>query len=149
MILSRFPVLIVEDDMRMFERMQRNLHLHATNCNLPIQVHHTVSVVGAKQKVQEFKPLVVSVDMNFFMRIGDTRTREDAGLLVLSWLSRSHLQTKTLVYSGEQVATTKMKLLAARQLYPNETSLPLIFQKSHAVSDDQWSRAVLDLLMTR
>lgn len=149
MILSRFPVLIVEDDMRMFDRMQRNLHFHATNCNLPIQVHHTVSVVGAKQKAEEFKPLVVSVDMNFFMRLGDARTREDAGLLVLNWLSRSHPHTKTLVYSGEEIATTKKTLLTARQLYPNETFLPLVFQKSHAISDDQWSRTLLDLLMSR
>lgn len=149
MILSHFPVLIVEDDRYMFERMQHNLHLHATNRDLLIQVHHTVAAIGARQKVQAFKPLVVSVDMNFFMRTGDTRTREDAGLLVLSWLNRSHPHTKTLVYSGEQVATTKMKLLSAHQLYPNETSLPLIFQKSHAISDDQWSQAVLDLLMSR
>jgi hypothetical protein len=147
MIATQFPILIVEDDMKIFTRMERNLSTHATGRDINIVVHHTTSLVGAKIKTRAYRPYVISTDMTYLQHDGDKYPLNNVGLSFLAWMKRRP-PTKILIYSGEEPGNIKERLLRSR-LYPNESTLPLVLQKSYAVSDDQWSRAVLDLLMSR
>ncbi len=150
-IATSFPILVVEDDLTMWKRMERCLSSHATRRDFPVVIHHASCLVEAKQKFSAYNPFVLSVDMNFTLypkKQGDGQnTSDDMGAQFLRWVTMRK-NVKAVIYSGTEKGTVK-DLLLLSHAYDSEKTLPLILQKSYNISDDLWARSLLDLLTTR
>lgn len=140
--LIEFPLLIVEDDVDTFKKMERCLSTHATNRDINIKVHHAETLVDAKRKFMAYKPLVLSTDMNFPMY-----PKEGPRLLGMDLIYSARRRAPTakyIVYSGDDIREIT-KVFANSHLFPKDF-LPVMFQKNFNVSHDAWATKVLDCL---
>lgn len=147
MFLGQFSVLVIEDDLLIFRRMESCLSWHATARDVNIVVHHADSLMEAKRTFLAHKPVIVSVDMNFpahsQIRGLLQHPVSSLGPEFLFWANR-RFKVKSLIYTGTDPLVVK-DLLVLANVHENKEP-PLILRKGLNSPDDLWAKTLLDQL---
>ncbi len=141
-------ILIIEDEMDVFESMERCLSKHATGRDVNISVIHALTLIDAKTKFNAYKPPIVSTDLGYPLRPREV-VRSDSGAYLVHQILQKKSKTKIIVYSGQDTSTSRSMLGNFGVTKAVEDGEIKILKKNRMISHDVWASTVLDAVFAR